>query len=61
MLMPAHLHLAASTPGEGRSARPAAPIQVVVADDHAVVRRNLRRLLDGEEDVEVIAEAAATA
>jgi two-component system, NarL family, response regulator NreC len=31
---------------------------VVLADDHAGVRRNLRLLLDGEDDVEVIAEAA---
>jgi two-component system response regulator NreC len=31
---------------------------VVLADDHAAVRRNLRLLLDAEEDVEVIAEAA---
>jgi two-component system response regulator NreC len=34
------------------------PIQVVLADDHAVVRRSLRLLLDGEQDVKVIAEAA---
>lgn len=33
------------------------PIRVVLADDHAAVRRNLRLLLDAEEDVEVIAEA----
>jgi len=33
------------------------PIRVVLADDHAMVRRNLRLLLDTEEDVEVIAEA----
>jgi two-component system, NarL family, response regulator NreC len=31
---------------------------VVLADDHAAVRRSLRLLLDGEEDVAVIAEAA---
>lgn len=31
---------------------------MVLADDHAAVRRNLRLLLDAEEDVEVIAEAA---
>ncbi len=31
--------------------------KVVLADDHAVVRRNLRLLLDGEDDLEVIAEA----
>jgi two-component system response regulator NreC len=31
---------------------------VVLADDHSVVRRTLRRLLDTEEDVDVVAEAA---
>lgn len=55
--MPAHLQLAAAT-NRGGSARPAFPIQVVLADDHAVMRRNLRLLLDGEADVEVVAEAA---
>jgi two-component system response regulator NreC len=56
--MPTHLHLAA-TPGAPRySLRPQSPIKVVLADDHAAVRRNLRLLLDGEDDVEVIAEAA---
>jgi two-component system response regulator NreC len=34
-----------------------APIRVVLADDHALMRRSLRLLLDGEEGVEVIAEA----
>lgn len=57
-VVPAHLYLAAGAPGAGRLARPAFPIRVVLADDHAVVRRNLRLLLDGEEDVEVVAEAA---
>ncbi len=33
-------------------------ISVLVADDHAVVRSGLRRLLDDEEDVEVVGEAA---
>ena len=33
------------------------PIRIVLADDHAVVRSALRLLLDGEEDLEVIAEA----
>ncbi len=36
----------------------AAPIKVVLADDHTAVRRNLRLLLDNEEGVEVIGEAA---
>jgi two-component system, NarL family, response regulator NreC len=30
---------------------------VVLADDHALMRRSLRRLLDGEAGVEVVAEA----
>jgi two-component system response regulator NreC len=34
-----------------------APIRVVLADDHALVRRSLRLLLQGEDDVEVVAEA----
>ncbi len=33
-----------------------APISVLIADDHAAVRRALRLLLDGERDVEVVAE-----
>ena len=33
-------------------------IRVVIADDHAVVRRGLRFVLDSERDVEVVAEAA---
>ncbi|HZU60367.1 MAG TPA: response regulator transcription factor [Solirubrobacteraceae bacterium] len=33
-------------------------IRVVIADDHAVVRRGLRQVLDSEEDLEVVAEAA---
>jgi DNA-binding NarL/FixJ family response regulator len=33
------------------------PIRIVLADDHAVVRSGLRLLLDGEEGLEVVAEA----
>jgi two-component system response regulator NreC len=33
------------------------PIGVVLADDHPGVRRSLRAVLDGEEDMEVLAEA----
>jgi two-component system response regulator NreC len=33
------------------------PIRVVIADDHAVVRRGLRQLLDAEAGFEVVAEA----
>lgn len=32
-------------------------IRVVIADDHAVVRRGLRQLLDGEEGFDIVAEA----
>jgi two-component system, NarL family, response regulator NreC len=32
-------------------------IRVIVVDDHAVVRSGLRRVLDAEEDIEVVAEA----
>ncbi len=32
-------------------------IRVVIADDHAVVRRGLRQLLEGEAEFEVVAEA----
>jgi two-component system, NarL family, response regulator NreC len=36
----------------------ASTIRVVIADDHAVVRRGLRQMLDSEGDIEVVAEAA---
>jgi two-component system response regulator NreC len=32
------------------------PIRIVLADDHAAMRESLRLLLDGESDIEVIAE-----
>jgi two-component system, NarL family, response regulator NreC len=35
----------------------AAPITVVLADDHPIVRSGLRMLLDAEADIEVVAEA----
>ena len=54
--MTAHLHLATANPG-AYAARADAPIRVVLADDHALVRRNLRMLLDGEDGVDVVAEA----
>jgi two-component system response regulator NreC len=54
--MPAHLRLARA-PAESLQPLAALPIRVVLADDHAAVRRNLRLLLNAEEDVEVIAEA----
>lgn len=33
-------------------------IRIVIADDHAVVRRGLRQVLDSEEGLEVVAEAS---
>ena len=33
------------------------PIRIVIADDHAIVRRGLRQLLDTEDGFEVVAEA----
>jgi two-component system response regulator NreC len=41
----------------GSAEATAATITIVVADDHAVVRGGLRRLLDAEPDFEVVAEA----
>lgn len=56
--MPPHLHLAEAR-SEGRDRPQAAtPIRVLLADDHAAVRRNLRLLLDGVRDITVIAEAS---
>lgn len=41
------------------SDRPSTPlIRVVIADDHSVVRRGLRQVLDAEEGFEVLAEAS---
>ena len=53
--MSGHLHLA-RLPGDPPQAE--SQIHVVLADDHAAVRRNLRLLLDAEEGIDVIAEAA---
>jgi two-component system response regulator NreC len=54
--MASHLHLARS-PGEPQAVVENAHIRVLLADDHALMRRSLRLLLDGEEGLEVIAEA----
>jgi two-component system response regulator NreC len=56
--MTATLQLA-QAPSRGRAYSPPAgsPIMVVLADDHRVVRRSLRLLLESENDVEVVAEA----
>ncbi len=55
-MMSTHLHLARS-PEEPDTAATNAHIRVLLADDHALMRRILRLLLNGEEDMEVIAEA----
>jgi two-component system, NarL family, response regulator NreC len=52
-----HLRLASSPAGAGSALYEPSPIRVVLADDHALMRRTLRMVLDGEEGVEVIAEA----
>jgi two-component system, NarL family, response regulator NreC len=36
---------------------PVKPIRVIIADDHSIVRRGLRELLEAEGDFEVVAEA----
>jgi two-component system response regulator NreC len=36
---------------------PEEPLRIVIADDHSVVRRGLRQLLEVEEGLEVVAEA----
>jgi two-component system, NarL family, response regulator NreC len=56
--MAVHLQLAQSSAVPGQSPRPDLPIKLVLADDHHLVRRSLRFLLESEKDVEVIAEAS---
>jgi two-component system, NarL family, response regulator NreC len=56
--MATHLHLApAADQHETKTAAAEQPIRVVLADDHAMMRRSLRLLMDGEDGVEVVAEA----
>jgi two-component system response regulator NreC len=45
------------TPGSG-DVSSGKTIRIVIADDHAVVRRGLRQVLDAEKGFEVVAEAA---
>jgi two-component system, NarL family, response regulator NreC len=52
-----HLHLAASPRGAASPLEEGASIRVVVADDHAQIRHSVRLLLDGEQDVLLVAEA----
>ncbi len=55
--MQVKLHLATVPNGNASTEQELAPIRVLLADDHALVRRSLRLLLDGEDDVDVVAEA----
>jgi two-component system response regulator NreC len=48
---------AGSADGPGGAAGPSGTTEIVLADDHAVVRNGLRMLLDAEADFEVVAEA----
>jgi len=52
-----HLHLAPSPTETDPNPSMPSPVRVVLADDHALMRRSLRLVLDGEEGVRVIAEA----
>jgi two-component system, NarL family, response regulator NreC len=56
--MPSHLHLAAAADAELDAPRRPQPIRVVLADDHAMVRRTMRLLLDEERDIDVRGEAS---
>jgi two-component system, NarL family, response regulator NreC len=51
-----HLALAPSPNASPRLAE-GHPVRVVLAEDHATMRRSLRALLDGEPDIEVVGEA----
>jgi two-component system, NarL family, response regulator NreC len=53
MIDPDKARFAATGPGGDETAK----IRIVLADDHLVVRRGLRLLLDEEPDFEVVAEA----
>jgi DNA-binding NarL/FixJ family response regulator len=41
--------------------RSAEPIRVLIADDHAILRRGLRDIIDETEDIRVVAEAESSA
>lgn len=55
--MAAHLHLAEASPEVPSEGSASSPIRVVLADDHTLMRRSLRLLLESEEGVDVVAEA----
>lgn len=55
--MSRNLHLSSAFTESGGGTSPPSPIRVVLADDHPLMCRGMRRLLDSQEDVEVIAQA----
>ena len=56
--MTGHLHIAYDQADSPVAREPEQPIRVVLADDHALMRRSLRLLIESEPDLEVIAEAS---
>ena len=56
--MTRHLRLVVDQADAAVGREPERAIRVVLADDHALMRRSLRLLLDSEPDLEVIAEVA---
>jgi two-component system, NarL family, response regulator NreC len=56
--MHANLRLARSTARHSSGVTAPDRIRVVLAEDHATMRRSLRLLLDGEPNVEVVGEAS---
>ncbi len=52
-----HLRLALAPTGAPGRTPPEGPISVILAEDHRQMRDSLRMLLDGEQDLEVVAEA----
>ena len=57
MALQSHLRLASGPSGDSQAATSNGRIGVVLADDHSLVRRGLRQLLDAETDIEILAEA----
>ena len=55
--MSAHLHLAPDPPASAGSDTDEALITVVLADDHSLMRQSLRRVLDCDGAIKVVAEA----
>lgn len=55
--MPSHLHLAVPAGADVDAPRGPQLIRAVLADDHAMVRRTMRLLLDDERDIDVRGEA----